>query len=76
MKAEVFLVTGAHGFIGAWVVKRLLAERSRVVIFDNSADPRRLRSIIDEDEIARANFVEGDITDPDEVLRVINEQML
>ena len=32
-----------------------------------------MRSIIDESEIARAHFVEGDITDPDQVLRVISD---
>jgi UDP-glucose 4-epimerase len=73
MKDQVFLVTGAHGFIGAWVVKRLLEERARVVTFDSYADPRRLRSIIDDDEIESTLFVEGDITDPDKVLSVITE---
>jgi nucleoside-diphosphate-sugar epimerase len=65
MSNPIYLVTGAHGFIGAWVVKRLLAEDAGVVIFDRSADPQRLRLIMDEDEIARPVFIEGDITDPD-----------
>src|SRR5215218_9975794 len=59
-----FLVTGAHGFIGAWVTKRLLGAGARVVLFDRDADPRRLRLIMDEDEVARATVVTGDITDP------------
>jgi nucleoside-diphosphate-sugar epimerase len=65
MSNPIYLVTGAHGFIGAWVVKRLLAEDAGVVIFDRSADPQRLRLIMDEDEIARPVFIEGDITDLD-----------
>jgi nucleoside-diphosphate-sugar epimerase len=65
MSNPIYLVTGAHGFIGAWVVKRLLAEYAGVVIFDRSADPQRLRLIMDEDEIARPVFIEGDITDLD-----------
>ena len=59
-----FLVTGAHGFIGAWVTKRLLAAGARVVIFDRDADPRRLRLIMDDEEVARAIVVTGDITEP------------
>ncbi len=71
MNQSVFLVTGAHGFIGAWVVKRLLAAGAGVVMFDLSADPKRLRLIMDEAEIARARFVAGDITDPDAITSVI-----
>jgi UDP-glucose 4-epimerase len=63
MSLPIYLVTGAHGFIGAWVVKRLLAEAAGVIIFDKSADPQRLRLIMDEDEISRPVFIEGDITD-------------
>jgi nucleoside-diphosphate-sugar epimerase len=68
-----FMVTGAHGFIGAWVVKRLLAEGAAVVMFDLNSDPKRLRLIMDEDEIARATFVAGDITDPDAITSVIEK---
>ncbi len=63
MSNPIFLVTGAHGFIGAWVVKKLLAQNAHVVIFDQSADPQRLRLIMDDAEIARAQFVSGDICD-------------
>jgi nucleoside-diphosphate-sugar epimerase len=60
---KTFLVTGAHGFIGAWIVKRLLAENVTVVIFDKSPDAQRLRLIINDDEISRAKVVTGDITE-------------
>jgi nucleoside-diphosphate-sugar epimerase len=71
MSRPIYLVTGAHGFIGAWVVKRLLASNFKVVIFDKSPDPHRLRLIMDEDEIGRADFVAGDITDSETVSRVV-----
>lgn len=61
MQSNTFLVTGAYGFIGAWVVKRLLAEGCRVIIFDRSSDPYRLRMIMDEDELKQPVFIEGDI---------------
>ncbi len=73
MSQSNFLVTGAHGFIGAWVVKRLLAEGFGVTIFDLSANPQRLRLIMDEDEIAKATFVEADITDSDAVSRAAEQ---
>ena len=69
---QVFLVTGAHGFIGAWVVKQLVDRDAKVVIFDQSDDPRRLRLIMNEDEVARATMIAGDITRPDELPPIID----
>jgi UDP-glucose 4-epimerase len=62
-RGHTFLITGAHGFIGAWTVKRLLAQQAQVLIFDRSPDARRLRLIMDEEEVLRARFVSGDITE-------------
>jgi nucleoside-diphosphate-sugar epimerase len=61
---KTFLVTGGHGFIGAWVTKRLLGAGARVVVFDRDADPRRLLLIMGDEEAARTRVVTGDITDP------------
>jgi nucleoside-diphosphate-sugar epimerase len=74
MSRPIYLVTGAHGFIGAWVIKRLLASNFKVIIFDKSPDPHRLRLIMDDDEIERAAFVAGDITDAEDVSRVVEER--
>lgn len=71
-----FLITGAHGCIGAWVVKRLLESDARVVIFDASSDARRLRQIMDEEEIRRAHMVSGDVTDADALLPVIEKHSI
>jgi UDP-glucose 4-epimerase len=68
-----FLITGAHGFIGAWVVKRLLEFNARVILFDQSADPRRLRLIMSDKEIARAPVITGDITDTDAITPVLEK---
>lgn len=70
---ETFLITGAHGCIGAWVVKRLLGADARVVIFDSSSDARRLRLIMSDEEIARAQLVTGDITEAESLPPVIEE---
>lgn len=76
MSQPIYLVTGAHGFIGAWVVKRLLDDQARVVIFDKSHDPHRLRLIMDEDEIARLTFIAGDITDGAFVAGLVEQQQI
>jgi nucleoside-diphosphate-sugar epimerase len=69
---QTFLITGAHGFIGAWIVKRLLANGAAVVIFDQSPDARRLRLIMGEEEISRARVVTGDITEAGSLLPIID----
>jgi nucleoside-diphosphate-sugar epimerase len=73
LAGETFLVTGAHGFIGAWVTKRLLARGARVVVFERDPDPRRLRLIMSEEEVARTTVVTGDITEPSALAPLIEE---
>ncbi len=63
MSDERFLVTGALGCIGAWTVKRLVDEGVPVWTYDLPGNPHRLKLIMDDDHLARVNFVEGDITD-------------
>lgn len=60
---EGFFVTGALGCIGAWVVRTLVRGGAAVTVFDMAADPRRMRLIMTEDEIAQVHFVTGDIAD-------------
>lgn len=60
---ERFLVTGALGCIGAWVVRNLVREGADPVVFDLASDPRRLKLIMTPDELARVAFVGGDVTD-------------
>ena len=44
---DVVLVTGARGFIGAWVVKTLLAEGRHVVALDRDPDRSRLTQVLE-----------------------------
>lgn len=60
---ERFLVTGALGCIGAWTIRTLVREGTPVVAFDLGRDVRRLRSIMNPDELARVELVTGDITE-------------
>jgi UDP-glucuronate 4-epimerase len=60
--SERFLVTGAYGCIGAWVVHELVRDGREVVTFDLSSEPRRLRLLLG-DEADAVRHVVGDITD-------------
>jgi len=64
---ERFLVTGALGCIGAWTVRTLVQAGTPVAVFDLGSDPHRLRLILTPDELARVQFIQGDITDLDAV---------
>ena len=68
-----FLVTGAGGCIGAWTVRQLIEESADVVAFDLAADPRRLGLLMDEEELTRVVWVEGDITSLESVEQVLEE---
>jgi nucleoside-diphosphate-sugar epimerase len=62
-RGERFLVTGAMGCIGAWTVRVLVREGVPVTVFDRASDPRRLRLLLSEAELAQVAFVTGDVTD-------------
>jgi CDP-glucose 4,6-dehydratase len=65
------LVTGAQGFVGAWLAQRLLDAGARVVVpqRDVSPDSRFRTEGIEE----RCELVLADLTDYGAVLRVLNE---
>ena len=44
-----FLVTGAMGCIGAWVVRNLVRAGTPVVVFDLATDPKRIKLLLDPD---------------------------
>ena len=71
--SERFLVTGAGGCIGAWVVAELVREGASVVAIDVSSDESRLALLLSRDDLASLAFVEVDITDGDAVEQAMTE---
>jgi UDP-glucose 4-epimerase len=73
MTTEHFLVTGAFGCIGASVVATLLKEGTPTTLFDIANNPHRMRLLMNEEEIGRVNFIQGDITQLEALERVVQE---
>lgn len=70
------LITGGYGFIGAWIIRNLLARGDQVWVFDLKEDPRRLRLILPEEQVRRVTFVPGDVTDLDALKHAIRENAI
>jgi nucleoside-diphosphate-sugar epimerase len=68
---ESFLVTGGQGFIGAWVVRRLLLEGARFAILDRAPDDRILEMAISPDAVRGLRRYCGDIAERDFVLDAV-----
>jgi CDP-glucose 4,6-dehydratase len=65
------LVTGAQGFIGSWLVSRLLDDGARVVVLRRDV-PAESRFGIDGLE-ERCDVVAGDLVDYESLVRTLNE---
>jgi nucleoside-diphosphate-sugar epimerase len=68
-----YLVTGAKGFIGAWIVKNLVERGDSPVVLDIDAKAHRLEALLAREQMDRIRFVQGDITSFDQVDRCIAE---
>jgi UDP-glucuronate 4-epimerase len=68
-----FLVTGAHGCIGAWVVAELLREGTEVVAFDVAPGSGRAALLLDDSELAGVRAVQGDVADPTSLAAAITD---
>ncbi len=56
-----YLVTGAQGCIGAWVVKNLVDRHQTVLVYDLDLEPKRLGLLLRPRELERVQFVKGDV---------------
>jgi len=66
MKEMVYLVTGGTGFIGSQVVRKLVEEEEKVVIFDISRNMQFIEDILDD-----IVFVQGNVANFDEILDTV-----
>ncbi len=69
-----YMVTGALGCIGAWVVRNLIQQDETVIVYDLGTDIQRLRLIMNEADIAKIQFVSGgDVTRLDMIEKTLQE---
>jgi len=74
MTQERFLITGALGCIGAWSCAQLVRENVPVVLYDLSTNQDRLELLMSPDELEQLTFVQGDVTDLEQLERTVAEQ--
>jgi nucleoside-diphosphate-sugar epimerase len=73
MSKERFLVTGAAGCIGVWVLRNLVQEKVPVAVLDLASTRHRLRVVLKDEEIAQIQFFQGDISDYQTVENALHE---
>ena len=73
MAEQTYLVTGAHGCIGAWAIRLLREAGKSVVATDLGVDPVRPRLLMGPDEMAEVTWDGLDVTDTDAVNRIVAE---
>lgn len=61
--SRTYFVTGAQGCIGSWVVRQILEQGDRAVLFDLQHHDKRLAQVLDAEQLASVERVEGDVTD-------------
>lgn len=66
------LLTGGYGCIGSWVIRKLLDRGHETVwVYDLVEDQRRLRLVLDKDELPAVHYVPGDVTDVDRLVEAL-----
>lgn len=68
------LVTGGTGFIGSYVVRRLLQRGDRVVAYDLVPDQNAIQMVLTPEEAESVTLVRGDVRDSLALFRTIREQ--
>lgn len=57
-----YLITGAKGFIGSWIVKELVERGGRPCVFDTDTGAQRLNVLLNKDQLESVRFIQGDVT--------------
>jgi len=69
-----YLVTGANGCIGSWVVKQLSNDGQEIVALDQSRNKYRIELLLDQESLSNIKFVNADITDSELIKKIILEE--
>ena len=72
--SERFLVTGAYGCIGAWVLRQLVPEGVEVLAADAGSDDRRVAALLDAEELSEIRFLHADISWPEDVVALFEHE--
>lgn len=73
---ETVLVTGAMGCIGSWTIAHLVRQGKQVIAFDLSPNKHRLDLLLEPGQQDGIRFVEGDLTDYDQVTRLFESHSI
>ena len=65
------LLTGGYGCIGTWLAANLLERGDRVFVYDLKQDLHRLRLLLDDHQLQKVEFVQGDVTDHARLLETV-----
>jgi nucleoside-diphosphate-sugar epimerase len=68
-----YLITGAKGFIGAWIAKTLLEGGDPPYVFDIDPGMQRLSAILEDRQLEEVHFIQGDVTKYADLDRAIAE---
>jgi nucleoside-diphosphate-sugar epimerase len=71
-----FLVTGAQGCIGSFVIKNLLERGHDVTAFDLDDRPVRISLLLAPEQLQRIHFVSGDINNLELIQRLICQRSI
>ncbi len=65
-------MTGGYGCIGSWVARLVLESGGELAILDLKEDRHRLDLLLDRDRADQIKYIEGDVAEPDQVLRAVD----
>jgi nucleoside-diphosphate-sugar epimerase len=68
-----YLITGAKGFIGAWIAKTLVESGNPPSVFDVDPGFERLSAILGDSQLREINFIQGDVTKCADLDRAVSE---